>query len=218
MQNKPAEGYVSALRYAPLTRFYDLVVGLTTREAVFKNALLDQAPLSNESHILDVACGTGTLIMMIKSRFPLAGVTGIDGDPAILELAQRKFERAAVSIQLDRGLSYEMPYENDRFDVVLSTLFFHHLDYAAKERTAQEIYRVLRPKGEVFIADWGKPDNLLMALLFYGVQLLDGFENTNDNRQGRIPNILAGAGFGEVVTSQTFGTIFGTLALYRGQK
>ncbi len=217
MKNKP-EQYVPALGYAPLTRFYDLVVGLTTREAIFKNALLDQAPLSNESRVLDVACGTGTLVLMIKSRFPLAEVTGIDGDPTILELARRKIEKAAVSIQLDCGLSYEMPYDENQFDVVVSSLFFHHLDYAAKERTAREIYRVLHPQGEVHIVDWGKPDNSLMALLFYGVQLLDGFENTNDNRKGQIPTILAGAGFREVATSQSFSTIFGTLALYRGQK
>ena len=87
-----------------------------------------------------------------------------------------------------------------------------------KERTAKEMYRVLRPGGMIHIADWGKPDNKIMSLMFYGVQLLDGFENTDDNRKGLLLQIFDAAGFEEVTAGESFCTIFGTMALYSGKK
>ena len=213
-----SEQYVPALGYAPLTCFYDVVVGLTTREATFKKALVVQASLNDNSRVLDVACGTGTLALLLKTQYPKATVVGIDGDSTILNLARRKFEKSEVSIQLNKGLSYELPYGDREFDVVMSSLFFHHLSREMKERTAKEMYRVLRPDGMIHIADWGKPDNSLMSLLFYGIQLLDGFKNTDDNRKGLLLHIFNMAGFEEVMARESFSTMFGTMVLYSGKK
>ena len=74
--------YVTALRFRWLTRIYDPVVALTTREKTFKRRLLDQAPIEAGSRVLDVGCGTGTLTTLIKHRQPEAIVSGLDGDPA----------------------------------------------------------------------------------------------------------------------------------------
>ena len=64
--NTPA--YIPALKYHVLTRYYDRVVALTTRERRFKRALLDQAtPLAGQ-HLLDIGCGTGTLAQMFAKR------------------------------------------------------------------------------------------------------------------------------------------------------
>ncbi len=213
-----SEDYVPALGYASLTRFYDVVVGMTTREAVFKKALINQADIGDDTRILDVACGTGTLALLVKMQHPEADVTGIDGDPTVLTIARRKLAKSGASIQLDQGLSHELPYADGQFDVVTSSLFFHHLSRDMKERSAEEMYRVLRPGGSIHIADWGKPDNGLMALLFYGIQLLDGFNNTDDNRKGLLPRIFEGAGFVDVVTRQSISTMFGTMALYSGKR
>lgn len=213
-----SENYVPALGYAPFTRYYDVVVGLTTREKIFKRALIAQAEIESGAEVLDVACGTGTLAIWLKARHPEASVTGIDGDPSILKIARIKTDKAGVAIHFDQGLSSDMPYSNDKFDAVVSSLFFHHLSREMKERTASEIHRVVKPGGMVHIADWGKPDNLLMGLLYYGIQLLDGFANTNDNRQGLLLQIIENAGFEDVQLRQSFSTMFGTMALYSGRK
>ena len=42
-----------------------------------------------------------------------------------------------MTLELDEGLSTELPYEDGSFDLVLSTLFFHHLDPEPKRRSAR---------------------------------------------------------------------------------
>jgi ubiquinone/menaquinone biosynthesis C-methylase UbiE len=56
-------------------------------------------------------------------------------------------------VGFDRGFSTELPYEDESFDLVLSTLFFHHLTGADKRKTAAEVARVLRPGAELQVAD-----------------------------------------------------------------
>src|SRR5262249_11834213 len=101
------------------------------------------------------------------------------------------------------------------FDKVMSSLFFHHLQRDAKQRTFAEISRVLKPGGELHVADWGRAANPLMRVAFFGIQLLDGFPNTSDNVAGRLPDFMRDAGFTEVAETQRFSTVFGTMSLYR---
>ncbi len=218
MPEKKDASYVPALRFRWLTPFYDAVVGITVRERTFKKALLQQAAIQPGQRVLDVGCGTGTLCLLIKQTQPQAEVVGVDGDPEILALAQNKARKAGVAVQFDHGLSTELPYPDADFDRVLSTLFFHHLSPEDKKRTAAELFRVLKPGGELHIADWGKAANPLMRGLFWGIQILDGFENTRDNINGKLPDIFREAGFGEVQQMQAINTLFGTMALYRGVK
>ncbi len=153
--------------------------------------------------------------MLIKQRTPGASVTGIDGDRDILAIASRKVAKAGASIQLDHGLSWHLPYPDGHFDRVLSSLFFHHLSWQDKLRTAREIRRVLRPGGELHVADWGRPSGPLMRVAFVTVQLLDGFYNTRDNVNGRLVDVFAEAQLVDVTQTRTYDTVLGTLALYR---
>lgn len=210
--------YLRALRFGWLTGFYDSIVALPTRERVFKTKLIDQACIPSNGLVLDVGCGTGTLAIWVKQKVPNATVTGLDVDEKILEIAREKVEKEGFPIRFDRGMSNEMRYEESRFDRVLSSLFFHHLNKKDKQRTFEEIYRVLRPGGELHIADWGKARNVFMRGLFYIVQLLDGFETTSDNVEGLLPQMMTAAGFSNVGVCEEVQTVYGTIALYRGQK
>lgn len=204
MQRPPTSKYVPALGFSWLTPCYDAVVGTTTRERRFKRALIAQARFQPGQRLLDLACGTGTLAIWIKKQQPQVDVTGVDGDPAILSLASRKAQRANVPVQFDRALSYRLPYPAAHFDRVLSSLFFHHLSWKDKVRTAQELFRVLKPGAELHVADWGRAANTLMRGLFLFIQLLDGFENTQDNVSGKLIALFEQAGFVDVSQRQTF--------------
>jgi ubiquinone/menaquinone biosynthesis C-methylase UbiE len=205
--------YIPALRYNQLTSFYDPVVRLTTREAVFKSALVAQARIYHGHHVLDLACGTATLTIAIKQFRAAATVVGIDGDPAILRQARTKAQRADVEVQLDEGLSYELPYTNESFDRVLSSLFFHHLTSENKLRTLEEVWRVLKPGGEIHVADWGMPQNWLMKLASQSIVRLDG-ATTKDNFAGRLSAFIEQAGFANVQETGHFNTVFGTIRLH----
>ncbi len=216
---KPSSNsYIPALGYRWLTRFYDPIVRITTREATFKDALLRQASIQDGHRILDLGCGTGTLAVLIKGAHRGVEVFGLDADPEALKLARTKLEAAGLEVQLNQGLSSALPYAAESFDRAVSSLFLHHLPSELKLEAMREALRVLRPGGEFHIADWGKPANAAMRLAFVGVQLLDGFPTTTDNVRGLLPDLLGLAGFENVETTNSYSTLLGTLSLYRARK
>ena len=216
MPTRPKQ-YIPALSYDRLTFLYDPVVRLTTREAAFKTALLSQAQIQSGQRVLDLACGTATLTIAIKQAHPQAAVIGFDGDPAILRQARAKAERSGADIAFDEGLSYELPYADESFDHVLSSLFFHHLTRENKLRTLAEVRRVLKPGGEFHVADWGAPQNVLMKLASQGIVLLDG-ATTKDNFAGKLPEFIGQSGFEDVEEVRHFNSLFGTIRLHKAYK
>src|SRR5436309_14846497 len=102
--------FIPALRFESLTRIYDPVVALTTREQGFKRRLLEHARVKDGESVLDLACGTGTLAIAVKMDVPKAKLSAIDADARILRPAQKKADDAGVKIGRSPALSTEMPY------------------------------------------------------------------------------------------------------------
>jgi SAM-dependent methyltransferase len=78
-------------------------------------------------------------------------------------------------------MASELPYPDASFDRVLSSLMIHHLKTPDKEKMAREIFRVLRPSGELHVLDFGKPRTFYGRLI---ARILHGFEETGDNFAG----------------------------------
>ena len=213
-----SDNYIPALKYAWLTRFYDQVVDVTTRESTLRQKLLEQADIQPGTQILDLACGTGTFVMMLKERHPEVMVTGLDGDPIILEMARKKVQANGLRVSFDEGMSFALPYEAGEFDVVFCSLFFHHLHRENKRRTMEEVMRVLKPGGAFHVCDWGRPVNFYAKIMFNAVRLLDGFKVTQDNVDGLLKSLIEEAGFCEVSEGGHIGTALGTLDLISAKR
>lgn len=211
-------GYVPALGWDSLTPLYDPLVRLTTREMSFKSRLLDEAAIDRTARLLDVGCGTGTLLLLVKRRIKSLLAIGLDGDMKVLGIARSKAHRQTEGIALVQAFGFDIPFADDAFDRVLSSLMLHHLTRDEKIRTLKEIFRVLRPGGELHVADWGRPHNLLMRVLAFSVRLADSFARTADNLHGRLPVLFQDAGFEHVTETARFATLFGTLSLYKARK
>lgn len=205
--------YKPALRWNGLTQFYDQVMALTIRENRFRMLLLEPIQNRKPRYVLDVGCGTGTQALLLHRQFPGASVFGLDGDETALAIARQKHAVAGWPIILGQGLSTALPYPDDSMDVVTCSLLLHHLSDTDKQQSIREMYRVLMPGGALMLADWGKPANEFMRLLFYGLQLFDGFDTTATNVQGLIPNMLYNGGFRQIIQTSQVNTLFGTLAL-----
>lgn len=210
--------YVPALRFNWLTRFYDLLIPATMPERRFKTSLIDQADIQDAHRVLDFGTGTATLSLLAKQLAPGAEITGVDVDEKIIGIAREKIASGHADIKIDRYDGSRLPYPDNHFDRVISSLVFHHLDRRQKEICLREIRRVLKANGELHVADWGKAQNAFMRGLFFLVQMLDGFGTTRDNVNGLLPALMIDAGFAGAGETGRYSTVFGTLSLYRAKK
>jgi ubiquinone/menaquinone biosynthesis C-methylase UbiE len=211
----PHIDYIPPLHINRLTVFYDLFMRLLMRDAKIKAKLIDDASIEDGQRILDLGCGTGTLMLMIKRKYSDVDLIGLDIDSESLRLALRKSYKAKSSIALVKGSAIQLPYASETFDRVLSSLVYHHLRSDQKVSSMQEVLRVLKPKGQFLLADFGKPGNFIMSMMS---RVLGKIEDVSDNVQGLMPVMMKQAGFSDVSELETFFTPFGTLAFYRGKK
>jgi SAM-dependent methyltransferase len=219
MQGKEGkQAYIPSLKYNWLTALYDPLLRWTLRERTFKERLVQQAGITAGQHVLDLGCGTATLTLLIKQTHRDAEVVGLDGDRKVLDIARAKLARAHMNVSLIQEMSYALPFPDNTFDRVVSSLLFHHLTRENKQRTLREVLRVLKPGGELHVADWGQARNGLMRLAFFTVQLLDGFETTRDHVNGRFLELWAGTGFQYVRQTVSYRTLFGTVSLFQACK
>ncbi len=198
-----------------MTPMYDLIMRVFTRDYVFKLELVKQAHLKNGNNVLDIGCGTGTLTIIAKKDCPEARVVGIDGDPTILRIAKSKMTKARLNISLEHGTAVLLPHAGNSFDRILASMVLHHLTRDDTMRVLREALRVLKPGGELFVAELCKPQNVAMKVASF---LPGRFEDTSDFLKGLLPQVLHNAGFSNVEETTEFATLFGNVCLYRTRK
>jgi len=214
MNNKSAK-YIPAVSFNWLTPLYDPIIQLLFPEKAFRRCLIEQMRIEKGHRVLDVGCGTATLDILIKKAHPDTDVVGLDGDQKILGIARAKIKKEGLDIILDTGMAFELPYPDNSFDRVVSSLVFHHLTRENKIRTFNEIFRVLKPGGELHAADIGKPQNIIMLIPSLILRFL---EEASENIKGLLPDMFRSAGFTQAEETARFMTIIGTLSLYRAIK
>ncbi len=139
---------------------YDLLAWLLLlgRERAFRERLVELARLEPGESVLDIGCGTGSLAIAASRQLGGSGsVHGLDASPQMIARARKKALEAGVEITFTEGAVEELPFPDQRFDVVLSTLMLHHLAAAGREQCAREVRRVLKRGGRVLMVDFGKP-------------------------------------------------------------
>lgn len=212
------QGFTPALGRAEWTGFYDTAIAIATREGRWRRALLDAiAPQSGEL-ILDVGCGTGTMLLALKARAPGARLVGLDPDPDVLARAEKKMRGRIDDIVLLTGFARDAARQVRDADKVYSSLVFHQVPMAEKRSGFEAILDALKPGGVFHLCDYGLQRTPLMRQLFKQVQNLDGFENTEPNARGVLPALLVQAGFDEVEERTIIPTPTGSISLYRALK
>lgn len=174
-----------------LLPLYDPLVKLLGGDRA-RRKLLDQVVIQGSQRILDIGCGTGSLVVLIKRLHPDAEVVGLDPDPKALVRGGRKARQAAVSARFDEGFSDQLPYPDSSFHQVFSSFMFHHLERTAKEKTLREVARVLRPGGRLHLLDFEGPEPNGAGRLS---RLLHSSHYLEDNSENQILQLMRQAGF-----------------------
>jgi ubiquinone/menaquinone biosynthesis C-methylase UbiE len=109
---------------------------------------------TNYLKILDVACGTGRTLKMIRAALPKASLFGIDLSPAYLRKANQLLcESSGELPQLIQANAEELPYQDNYFHGLTNVFMFHELPPEVRQKVITESYRVLKPGGVMVIAD-----------------------------------------------------------------
>jgi ubiquinone/menaquinone biosynthesis C-methylase UbiE len=208
--------YLPAAGYDWLLPFYDPIVKLLGADRA-RRALLDGISVQSGRRILDIGCGTGTFVILIKKLHPDVNVIGLDPDPKALARAQRKAERAAMSVRFDQGSSNKLPYPEGSFDRVFSTFMLHHLHPDEKDKTICEVHRVLAPGGSFHLLDFAPPSTNSHGFL---TRHFHSSERLKDNTVQRILSLMTKAGFAscEVVRERTIVLGVFPIVYYQGKK
>ena len=106
-----------------------------------------------DGQVLDVGTGTGSLAVGFARGMPGVKVVGLDLSDVALQLARHNAQESEVSsrVSFKEGDAEDMPFENNRFDLVVSSNTLHLVGNPV--RMLDEVRRVLEPKGMFFISD-----------------------------------------------------------------
>ena len=117
-------------------------------------------------HVLDVAIGTADLAIEMLRRGKAERVTGLDLSREMMAIGGQKTASRHLSRQVDfvYGNAQEMPFGDDSFDAV--TCAFGCRNFSDLDAGLREMYRVLKPGGQVTILEFSYPSNPLVRALY----------------------------------------------------
>ena len=102
-------------------------------------------------NVLDVACGTGDMMVILMERG--CTVTGVDISEEMLEVARLKMK----GVSLMMADAEHLPFEDNTFDAV--TAAFGVRNFVHLEQGLDEMLRVLKPGGTMVILELATPDS-----------------------------------------------------------
>ena len=121
------------------------------------------ARLAPGARVLDLGCGTGAdAIFLAKQGFE---VHGLDFSGEALRFAEQRARDCGVLVDWHECSALSTPFRNDFFDLITDRGCCHHLRGAVRRQYAQEVARILKPGGALFLRGCCKPEDTYFATI-----------------------------------------------------
>lgn len=145
-----------AATYDPLNHLLSLNEDRRWRKVAVKG-------MQPANHVLDVAIGTADLTLALLKHHKANRITGIDLSTEMMAIGKTKVEQHHWSdrVSFMQASALDMPFESQTFDAV--TCSYGVRNFSDLDKGLREMYRVLKPNGELMILEFSYPSNRLMA-------------------------------------------------------
>jgi ubiquinone/menaquinone biosynthesis C-methylase UbiE len=163
------------LDHAALLYDYLAPLMLLGSEGRLNRSVLAALDLQPGQQVLDVGCGTGSLTRMID--------------------VAKKRARHTPNVTFDIVMAESLPYAPHSFDRAVSSLFFHHVDHAAKLASINEMARVLKPGGKALVLDVDIPTSPFGKLCAWSGYWLFNQPEIKENIVGELREVFTDSSF-----------------------
>ena len=169
---------------------YDLFIKLHSHNygEETRKFLVDSAQLEKKSHprVLDICCGTGSVVLTFARSFPYITAIGYDFSLGMLYRAKEK-DVSGQTIFLN-GDAAKLSFIDDCFDVVCCSHALYELKDQVRTKALLEMKRVVKPNGRVLIMEHEVPRNRFIKMLFSIRMLTMGPKDSREFvKQGLMP-------------------------------
>ena len=214
LQSVPTRG--RTLDYA--AGVYDIFepMCLLGKQSKINNQLIELLEINDSHKILDIGCGTGFVTSKIAEKLSAETgglAVGIDAAGKMIEGARKK--RGSKTCHFEVVAAENLLFEDESFDSVISTLFFHHVQLDLKEKALSEAFRVLRPGGRMLILDMHTPTTFMGSLISHASRWILFQPQIGENIRGLMPILIEKAGFDK---PEIVATYFGYISVFLTQK
>lgn len=122
--------------------------------------------LNYAAELLDVATGTADLAIDIVKRNKAGHVTGMDISTGMMQIGQGKVDALSMQNRISflEGSALDIPFESCTFDAV--TCAYGVRNFSDLDRGLSEMFRVLRPGGQLLILEFSYPENAAVRTLY----------------------------------------------------
>ncbi len=162
--------------YTIFSHFYDFFIqmhsgshGSETRTFLVDSAQIEQG---DTVRILDICCGTGSVILAFAEHYPQAFTSGYDFSAGMLRKAKQKDETDAVAFV--QGDAARLSYVDNCFDIVCCSHALYELRGQVRIDALMEMKRVVKPGGKVLIMEHEVPRHPVVKILFHLRMLMMG--------------------------------------------
>jgi ubiquinone/menaquinone biosynthesis C-methylase UbiE len=167
------------------------------RRRIF-NRLAVESGARPGDRVLDVGCGTGYFTrVMAQTVAPDGTAHGVDTSGEAITHARRSTHLANCTFA--EGTAHALDAPDGPYDVVVSSLMIHHLPETLRPLAIDEMFRVLRPRGSVLVAEFRPPASRIGRRL---VKALTGHHAMAENRVDLLEPMIRDAGFEQVHDGQ----------------